>query len=129
MTPPRKYIAIVEDDESVRRGFERVLRLAGFNCQSFGCAEEFLAGPALDSADCLVSDIQLSTLSGIQLALHPSVTARNLPVVLVTGSDDPMLEIPAREFGAAFLRKPVRSAELLEIIIDIVGPPISDGDD
>jgi len=129
MPPPRKYIAIVEDDESVRRGFERLLRSAGYQCRSFGCAEEFLAGHALALADCVVSDIQLGTISGIQLALHPSVTGRNLPVVLVTGSDDPLLEIPAREIGAAFLRKPILAEVLLETIIDIVGPPISDGDD
>jgi FixJ family two-component response regulator len=129
MPTPRKTIAIVEDDDSVRVAMARQLRLAGYTCRAYACADEFLTATHDAPADCLVTDIQLGGMTGLQLAMHPAVTGKNLPVILITGTCDPLLEIPAREIGAAFLRKPIRAEVLLEALIDIVGPPICDGDD
>jgi CheY-like chemotaxis protein len=74
----------------------------------------------------VLSDIHLSGMTGLQLALHPVVTELGLSTVLVTGSDNPDLEASAREIGTALLRKPVHAAELLEAIVDIAGPPIAE---
>jgi FixJ family two-component response regulator len=128
MTPPRKTIAIVDDDFSVRQALDRQLRAAGYRCESFASAEEFAAIAATVGAACLLTDIHLGGMTGIDLALHPVVTALNLPVVLISGSIDPTIEVAARQIGVAFLRKPITCTILLETIIDTVGAPIADGD-
>lgn len=128
MTPPRKTIAIVDDDFSVRQAIDRQLRAAGYRCESFASAEEFLAIAATLGAACLLADVHLGGMTGIDLALHPGVTGINLPVVLISGSIDPTIEVAARQIGVAFLRKPILCQTLLETIVDTVGAPIADGD-
>jgi FixJ family two-component response regulator len=127
MPPLRQMIAIIDDDESVRRALERLLRLAGYRCAIFSSAEDFVAVAASLGAACVLADIQLTGMSGLHLALHPIVTELELPVVLMSGSTDPLVETPAREFGAAFLRKPISADTLLETIVDTAGPPIGEG--
>jgi FixJ family two-component response regulator len=128
MPPERKLIVAIDDDASMRKCVERLLRTAGYRCESFASAEEFLLVSSLCGAACVISDINLDGMSGLELALHPKVAGLRLPIVLITGSPDPMYEIPAREIAAAFLRKPFTSEQLLEVIVDTAGPPISDGD-
>ena len=127
MPPPRKTIAVVEDDAALRTGVERYLRAAGYRCEGFASAEDFLAAVAALGASCLLADVHLNGMSGLELALHPAVTSLSLPVVIMTGSDDPMIEVPAREISAAFLHKPFACRDLLDAIVDTVGPPIADG--
>jgi FixJ family two-component response regulator len=67
-------------------------------------------------------------MSGLELAVHPTVTGLELPVVLISGSNDPQIEGPAREIGTAFLRKPIPSQVLLDAIVDNAGPPYADGE-
>jgi|SRR5688572_12088251 FixJ family two-component response regulator len=128
MSPPRKIIALVDDDASVRKALERQLHAAGYRCVSFASGEEFLEIAATLGAACLLADIHLDGMTGLELAVHPKVTNLALPVVLISGCNDPRFETPAREIGCAFLRKPVTSQTLLETIVDTVGPPIADGD-
>jgi len=128
MPPYRRFIAIVEDDTSVRKALERQIRAAGYRCEGFASAEDFLAVVATCKADSVISDINLPGMSGLELALHPQLTRLDLPVVFVTGSADPVVEVAAREIGAAFLRKPIVGGELLDAVVDTAGPPIADGD-
>jgi FixJ family two-component response regulator len=74
----------------------------------------------------VLSDIHLGGMTGLQLALHPVVTGLGLSTVLISASDDPELQASAREIGAALLHKPVLRDELLEAIVDTVGPPIAE---
>jgi FixJ family two-component response regulator len=128
MPPERRLIAVIDDDASFRKCLERLLRATGYRCESFASAEEFLLVASLSRATCVISDIGLDGISGLELALHPKIIDLRLPVILITGSSDPMYEIPAREIGAAFLRKPFTSDQLLEALVDTVGPPIADGE-
>jgi FixJ family two-component response regulator len=128
MPPERKLIVIIEDDASVRRALERQVRGAGYRCESFECAEDFLLVASVCQAACVICDVQLEGMSGLELALHPKITQLKLPIVLITGSADPMIEEPARTLGAAFLRKPFPSEELLIAIVGTVGSPITDWD-
>src|SRR5262245_15687566 len=128
MPPPRKTIAIVEDDTSLRCGVSRYLRTAGFRCESFENAESFLDVARGLGASCLLTDIHLVGMSGLELALHPMITDLNLPVLVMTGSVDPLIEVAAREICVAFLRKPFSCGSLLDAIVDTVGPPIAEGD-
>jgi len=129
MPPKRKLVAVIDDDASVRKALHRQINAAGYRSHAFACAEEFLKVAALCGAACVVCDIHLGGMTGLQLALHPTVMSLNLPFVLISGSDDPMVEEPARVIGAAFLRKPIPPGKLLEAIVDTVGPPIEEGED
>jgi len=126
MPPYKRIIALVEDHATVRSALERLIRAAGYRCESFASAEDFLAVANTCKASCIILDINLGGMSGLQLALHPVVTGLKLPVVFVTGTGDPNIEVPAREIGAAFLRKPIAPQELLDALVDTAGPPLAD---
>ncbi len=125
----RKLVAIIDDEPAIRTALDRQLRAAGFRCELFGSAEEFLAVAGELRADCIVSDINLGGMTGLELALHPMVTRLDVPVVLITAQRDELLEEPAQVIAAALLHKPIAPGKLLEAIVDAVGPPLEDGDD
>ena len=129
MPPKRKLIAVIDDDASVRKALDRQIQAAGYRSHAFASAEEFLAVAVLCGAAGIVCDIHLGGMSGLELALHPIVTSMNLPVVLVSGSDDDTILKPAREIASVFLRKPIPPGKLLEAIVITAGPPIADGED
>jgi len=124
MPSQRTTIAVVDDDESIRRALSRQLRAAGYRCEAFACAEDLLFCLPLLVPQGVLADIHLGEMSGLQLAVHPDITRRNLPVMLMTGHTDPMFEDAARGVAAAFLPKPIAGDELLEAMNAIVGPPL-----
>jgi len=128
MPTPRKTIAIVDDDSSVRKALERQLCAAGYRCATFESGEEFLLVARILNPDCLLADIHLGGMTGLELALHPTVIGLKVPVVFISGSNNPLVENPAREIGAAFLRKPIPSQVLLDAIVDTAGAPFADGE-
>lgn len=127
MPTPRQLIAVIDDDTSVRHALGRQLRAAGYRTREFPSAEEFLQVAATCGAAGVVSDIHLGALTGLELALHPQVLELNLPVVLLTGMNDPVIAMRAQEVAAVFLQKPIPPGKLLEAVIDTVGAPIADG--
>jgi len=129
MPPKRQLVAVIDDDPSVLKALDRQVSAAGYRSHAFASAEEFLAVAAFCGAACVVCDIHLGGMSGLQLAVHPVVTSLNLPVVLISGGWDPVVDEPASVIGAAFLQKPIPPGKLLEAIVDTVGPPIADGED
>lgn len=128
MPPFRRLIVVIEDNDGCRKALERHVRAAGYRCEAFANAEDFLAVAAASKPACVVADINLGGMTGLQLALHPLVIQLDLPVVFVTASIDPLVEIAAREIGAAYLRKPPIGNELLDAIVDTAGPPIADAE-
>ena len=129
MPPVRKLVAVIDDDASVRKALDRQMRAAGFRCEMFSSAEDFLAVATELHADCIVSDINLGGISGLELASHPIVLRLNVPMVLITGRCDAQFEEPAQVIAAALLHKPIPPGKLLEAIIEAVGPPLVDTDD
>ena len=125
----RRTIAVVDDDDSVRRAIGRQLRAAGYRCEAFSSAEDLLFCLPTLVPNAVLSDIHLGEMSGLQLAVHPDVTRRRLPVMLMTGLLDPMFEESARAVAAAFLPKPICSHDLLDAVIEIVGPPLVEEDE
>ena len=110
-------IAIVDDDEPLREALGSVMKAAGFSPRTFASAEEFLACDDCDDTACLVLDVRLPGMSGIELQKQLSKTNSRLPIVFVTAHGDATLRDSLMRAGAAaFLYKPVRSDALLKEI-------------
>jgi FixJ family two-component response regulator len=122
-------VAVIDDVPSVLKALDRQVSAAGYRSHAFASAEEFLAVAAFCGAACVICDIHLGGMSGLELASHPVVTSLNLPVVLISGGWEPSVDDPAHATAGAFLQKPIPPGKLLETIVDTVGPPIADGED
>jgi len=110
-------VAIVEDDPSMRRSIERLLNANGIETKGYDSAEKFLASESARAVDCLVLDIHLGKMSGIQLRLRLRDIDAVLPVVFITAVDDEALEAEARDAGCvAYLHKPFAAKLLLKAI-------------
>ena len=110
-------IAVVEDNDGVRMALQELLRSAGFTAIAFASAEEFLGDPGNASVDCLIADINLPGMSGVELVKRLGVTGQRLPVVLITGSRDPATAELARQVpDVPRLNKPFSDAALFEVI-------------
>lgn len=110
-------IAIVDDDEPLREAFASVMKAAGFSASTFSSAEEFLACEDCDATACLVLDVRLPGMSGIELQKQLAQMGNQLPIIFVTAHGDASLRESLMRAGAAgFLYKPVRSDALLKEI-------------
>ena len=109
-------IVVVEDDAGMSKALARLLRAAGFQPRSFASAEELLQTKTVDSAACLVLDIHLPGLSGLELARLLITSGSVKPVIFITGQDEPALRDEARRIGCAYFRKPFEGKALLEAI-------------
>jgi FixJ family two-component response regulator len=118
MTPQPPTVFLVDDDASVRRALARLIKSAGYQVQTFVSAREFLdsmpdgAGPA-----CLVLDVRMPGLSGMDLQRELKLTNLILPIIFITGHGDIPMTVKALKAGAVdFLPKPVRDLDLLPAI-------------
>jgi len=109
-------IVVVEDDAGMKKAIERLLRAAGFQPVSFASAEELLQTEAADSATCLVLDIHLPGLSGLELGQLLITSGRAKPFIFITGQDEASLRGEAQRMGCAYFRKPFEGKALLEAI-------------
>lgn len=116
MTKP-SLVVCVEDDEPVRDALRGLLRASGINAASFASAEEFLDSDELQTATCLVTDIQLGGISGLDLLDRLAGMSVVIPSILITAHTDVAAGERARSSGAmkVFL-KPVSPSELLQAI-------------
>jgi len=111
------YVAVVDDDESICRSFGRLLRAAGFQPVIYDSAEAFLADTKHPQFSCLVLDIQLGAMSGIELARRLLAGGERTPVIFITAHDDPEARGAADELGcSAYFRKTDSGKEVLETI-------------
>jgi two-component system, LuxR family, response regulator FixJ len=114
-----RLISIVDDDPSVRGGLISLMRSAGFATQAFASAEEFLSLAHRDDIACLILDVRLPGISGLELQSQLTATVSNhrIPVVFMTAHDDEVTRQRALKGGAVdFLLKPVRREALLNAI-------------
>jgi len=110
-------VFVVDDDPSFRRSAERLIRLAGFKVQAFGSAGEFLAGKRPDEPSCLVVDVRMPGLSGLDLQRELAKAGIMIPIIFVTGHGDIPMSVQAMKAGAVeFLIKPFRDKKLLDAI-------------
>jgi FixJ family two-component response regulator len=117
-----KMIAVVDDDASMLKGIERLLGAHGFSTKVFTSAEAFLDFKAMADIDCLLLDINLGGMSGIELRRHLMASWCELPVIFMTAFDDEATRIKAQGAGCiAFLHKPF-VADLLIGAIEKAAP-------
>jgi FixJ family two-component response regulator len=109
-------IAVVDDDEPVCRALTRVLSLAGYRVSSFGSAEAFLASVGVPEFACLLLDLRLPQMQGLDLLKRLRSTNRTLPVVLITSDQDLADSPEVRTAGSTCLVKPVEEKALFETI-------------
>jgi len=111
------YVAVVDDDESVCRSFARLLRAAGMHAITYDSAESFLADRKHPQFSCLVLDVQLGGISGVELAQRLTAVGQRTPIVFITAHDDPEARSAAEALGcAAYFRKTDSGKEVLEAI-------------
>jgi FixJ family two-component response regulator len=116
-----KVVAVVDDDPSMLSAADKLLGVHGYVTLKFSSAEEFLSSGAATRADCLVLDIQLSGLSGVELRHKLKSSDPKLPVIFMTALDDEALREQALKAGcAAFLRKPFPAHQLIDAIKNAV---------
>jgi FixJ family two-component response regulator len=114
-------IAIVDDDPSVRRGLQRLIRSAGWKTETFASAQEFLVRCQSDSPNCVLLDLQMPGLSGLDLQKRMTEVELGVPIIFLTGHGDIPASVQAMKSGAVeFLTKPVDEEELLQAIQEAV---------
>ena len=117
MSIRRKVVTVIDDDPAMLKAIERLLGAKGFDVEAFPSAEAFLAGAAASEATCLVLDIHLGGMSGIELRRRLAESGSRLPVIFITALDDEATRKEAMEAGCvAFLRKPFLSHLLIDAI-------------
>jgi FixJ family two-component response regulator len=118
-----RKVLVAEDDESIREAIERLLHAAGFGSMAYTSAEALLAGGAGSSADCVVSDLRLPAMSGLELLAELRARGWGGPLILITAYDAPGRREEAMRCGAAaYLVKPFRGTELLAAVRTAIEP-------
>jgi FixJ family two-component response regulator len=117
MQNKQPLVAIVDDDEAVREATKALIRSMGLAAEAFSCGEEFLASPHLGRTVCLVTDINMPGMSGLDLHRHVSALPKRIPTILITAYPNESVRARALAAGArGYLIKPFREDDLLDCI-------------
>ena len=112
-----RLVAIVDDDESVLRSLQDLIESDGLSALCFGSAEQFLDSDARNKAACMVADIRMPGMSGLELQAKLKAERCRIPIIFITAHGDAEMRIHAMREGAVeFLSKPFDDAVLLEIV-------------
>jgi RNA polymerase sigma factor (sigma-70 family) len=125
MTSTEGTVFVVDDDPSMRKALGRLCQSAGLKVKMFGSAHEFLAHGAIESPACIVLDVRMPGVSGLDL--QTELTARNMqtPIIFITGHGDIPMSVRAVKAGAVdFLTKPFRNRDLMTAIRDAISKDV-----
>jgi FixJ family two-component response regulator len=115
--PSAAVIFVVDDDASVREALSSLVRSVGLRVETFASAQDFLRHPRPEGPGCLVADVRLPGLSGLDLQRELADAGQNIPIIFITGHGDIPMTVRAMKAGAAeFLPKPFRDQDLLDAI-------------
>lgn len=116
---PRPLVFVIDDDDSVRRALERLLRSDGLDVESFGSPKQFLARPVPDRPACVLLDLRLPGASGLEVQDNLARARHNIPVIFMSGYADVGSSVRALKAGAVdFLQKPLSDQALLDVVHD-----------
>jgi FixJ family two-component response regulator len=114
-------ISIIDDDLSLQKALVRLVRSLGYAARGFGSAEEFLESGAMKSCSCIVTDIQMPGMNGIDLKRLMDERNCLVPVIMITARTEPELEQGALASGAlCFLRKPIDPNALVDCLAKVL---------
>src|SRR5215469_2861881 len=112
-----KVVAIVDDDESVRSALLSTMKAAGLAARAFASAEEYLASGQQDETGCLIADIRMPGMSGLELQAKLEAERRQIPILFISAHGDEEMRLQALRAGAVeFLAKPVDRNVLLNYV-------------
>jgi FixJ family two-component response regulator len=116
-TPKRILAAIVDDDSSVCKALARLLRAAGIDSQCYASAEEYLESTPAEKPECLILDVQLPGMSGLELQQLLHVTGNEVPIIFITAHGEPETQLQGERNGCfAYLRKTDPGEAVLQAI-------------
>lgn len=114
---PEPTVLIVDDDAQMRESLRNLIRSVGLRVELFASAQEFVQSPHPDAPSCLVLDVRMPGLSGLDLQKQTSETDLQIPIIFITGHGDIPMSVRAMKAGAVeFLTKPFRDQDLLDAI-------------
>jgi FixJ family two-component response regulator len=121
----QKIVAVVDDDPGMRMATENLISSFGYDTETFESAEAFLNATATSEATCLVVDVQLGDISGVELARQLTADGFKYPIIFMTALDDERVRSQAEAAGAiAYLNKPFPPKLLIDAIVKAIGEPI-----
>jgi FixJ family two-component response regulator len=121
MTEAEAIVFVVDDDQEVRISTARLLQSADLSVETFGSAQEFLSSPRRDGPACLVLDVRLPGVSGLDLQRALTEADIRIPIIFITGHGDIPMSVQAMKAGAVeFLTKPFRDQDLLDAIEEAI---------
>jgi FixJ family two-component response regulator len=113
----RALVAVVDDDESVRESLPDLLNELGFRTRAFSSAEQFLSSGSLEQTRCLILDVVMQGMTGLELQRQLNDRERRIPIIFITAQKDRKIQDRAFEQGAvSFLVKPFSDTALLEAL-------------
>ena len=119
MRDAHSTVFVVDDDASTRTSVKNLLRSVGLEVRTFASAAEFLVAPRAETASCLILDVRLPGVSGLDLQRRMAKTRARIPIIFVTGHGDIPMSVEAMKAGAVeFLTKPYRDQALLDAVHD-----------
>ena len=122
----RNYVAVIDDDESLCHSVGRLLRAAGIEAVMYDSAEAFLEDTKRPQFDCLLLDIQLGGMSGIELNQELAASGSTTPVIFITAHDEPEVRVKALQTPCvAYLRKTEPAEAVLAAIRKAIRPNVS----
>ena len=117
MTSANSIVFVVDDDQSVLEALSSLIRSIGLNVETYASAQEYLRRASQQSPACLVLDVRMPGLSGLDLQRELAKQGRDIPIIFVTAHGDIPMTVKAMKAGAAeFLSKPFRDQDLLDAI-------------
>ena len=117
MTKIDSIVYVIDDDQSIREAISSLIRSVGMSVQAFGSAKEFLASSRPNAPACLVLDVRMPGLSGLELQRELTEAGISIPIIFITGHGDIPMSVRAMKAGAMeFLTKPFRDQDLLDAI-------------
>jgi FixJ family two-component response regulator len=121
MSDPDPIVFVVDDDPSIRDALTSLIRSVGLHVETFGSAQAFLRHPRPDASGCLVLDVRLPGLSGLDLQRELAAAEMTMPIIFITGHGDIPMTVQAMKAGAVeFLTKPFRDQDLLDAIAQAI---------
>jgi FixJ family two-component response regulator len=117
MKEPDSIVFVLDDDKLIREGLQSLIRSVGLRVETFASAQDFLAAKRPDAPACLILDVRMPGLSGLDLQLKLSEANIHIPIIFITGHGDIPMSVRAMKEGAhEFLTKPVRGQDLLDAV-------------